>query len=168
MMEAKDPYYDIIADSYPELHREEQLKKLRIIRDSIKVKPSDSLLDVGCGPCFTQELFNCRITGIDPSRKLLDKAEKRPNLTLVQGFAKALPFPDNNFEIVISVTAVQNFSDIEKGISEMARVAKGPAAISCLMRSGKLSLVRREIARHFRIEKEIVEEKDIIFILRKF
>jgi ubiquinone/menaquinone biosynthesis C-methylase UbiE len=166
-MEQTDSYYDTIADSYSGLHKEEQMKKLRIMRENLSVKKSDLLLDVGCGPCFTPEVFECRITGIDPSKNLLSKGKSSQNVTLVQGFAEALPFPDNYFDIAVSVTSVQNFACIKKGISEIARVAKSDAAISCLKRSGRLSDVRRGILAHFKIEKEIEEEKDIIFILRK-
>ena len=166
-MEQADSYYDIIADSYSGLHKEEQMKKLRIMHENLSVKKSGLLLDVGCGPCFTPEIFNCKIIGIDPSKNLLSKGRESKVVTLMQGFAEALPFPGNHFDIVISVTAVQNFSDIKKGISEIARVAKSDAAVSCLKRSDKLSLVRQEILNHFNIEKEIEEEKDIIFIIKK-
>jgi len=64
-------YYDETAKGYEELHGEEQRKKLRIISDYLNVKNDDKLLDVGCGPGYTSEFFNCKIMGIDPSQELL-------------------------------------------------------------------------------------------------
>jgi len=160
-------YYDIIAAAYPELHREEQLRKLRIISGLISPKPWEKMLDVGCGPAYSADVFDCLITGVDPSRKLLEQGSHNSNFTPVLGVAESLPFPDSSFDYVISVTAIQNFSDIRRAVSEMWRVARSLVVVSCLARSMKLSEVRAELRRRFIIEKEIIEGHDIIFLLRK-
>ena len=46
-------YYDKIAKGYEELHKEEQLKKIKLIKTILKVNPTDKLLDVGCGTGLT-------------------------------------------------------------------------------------------------------------------
>ena len=42
-------YYDEIASGYEELHSEEQLAKIGLIKDHFRVTVKDKLLDVGCG-----------------------------------------------------------------------------------------------------------------------
>ncbi|MEM3585665.1 MAG: methyltransferase domain-containing protein [Candidatus Woesearchaeota archaeon] len=167
MLEKPESYYDIIAEAYPELHREEQLRKFRIISSMISPKPGETLLDVGCGPCYSAEVFKCFIAGVDPSVKLLEKAPRLPNLKLVRGYAEQLPFQDCSFDYVISVTAIHNFSDIPRAVHEIWRVSKSLAVVSCLIRSKALGTVKRELSKRFTIEKQIVEGRDIIFLLKK-
>ena len=156
-------YYDAISSGYEELHREEQERKLAIIKTHIKVKKTDLLLDVGCGTGVTSK-FDCKIIGIDPAIKLLERCW----LPLkVQGEAEHLPFKDHCFDIVSSVTAIQNFHDIEQGLQEILRVGKGRYVLTFLKKSQKRDEIVVLIRRLFRVEKEIEEEKDIIFICRK-
>ena len=153
-------YYDSIADGYDELHKEEQLKKIRIIRDNLKIKKTDFLLDVGTGTGFALELFDCRKIGIDPSEELLKKA-KGP---VIKGKAEKLPFPNKMFNVVISITAVHHFDDIEKGLKEIKRVAKDKVAFSLLKKSPKFENIKKLIKKLFKIKKEINEDKDLIMI----
>jgi len=153
-------YYDGIADGYDELHKEEQLKKIRIIRANLNVKKTDYLLDIGTGTGFALELFDCKKIGIDPSPKLLKKAK----VSVIKGKAEKIPFPDKIFDIVISVTAIHHFDDIEKGLMEIKRVAKDKVAFSLLKKSPKFENIRELIKKSFKINKEINEDKDLILI----
>src|SRR3989338_825386 len=103
-------YYSATAKGYDELHREEQLNKLRIIKENIDINKTDKLLDVGCGTGFSLNFFNCQCTGIEPSEEMAQDNKK-----IIIGKAENLPFPDNSFDIVISVTAIHNFDNIEHG-----------------------------------------------------
>ena len=158
-------YYDGIADGYSELHGEEQLKKARIILERLAPGPNDTLLDVGCGDAAYLDIFNCDATGIDPSEKLL--AKYRGAHQVVQGFAESLPFDDNEFDFVISITAVQNFESPEKGLLEISRVGRGKFAISVLKRSPKAGDIGALIRGIFRVEEEAEEDKDIIYFCAK-
>ncbi|MBW3004290.1 methyltransferase domain-containing protein, partial [Candidatus Woesearchaeota archaeon] len=113
-------YYDETAEGYNELHGEEQLKKLRIIADEIKVTKDTKLLDVGCGTGLSAKVFNCNITGIDPAEKLLKQAPFKT----IKAKAESMPFKDHEFDIVIAVTSIHNFADIEAGLKEIKRVGK--------------------------------------------
>jgi ubiquinone/menaquinone biosynthesis C-methylase UbiE len=155
-------YYDEIAVGYEELHREEQEKKLRIIKENLEVKKDDLLLDVGCGTGVTSN-FDCNVTGLDPSSKLLEKCNL--SIRLVKARAEDIPFNDNTFDIVVSVTAIQNFEDIEKGLKEIRRVGKNRFALSFLKKSPKADFIEKKIKELFKVEKRIEEDKDIIFIL---
>ncbi len=153
-------FYNKIANGYDELYKEEQLKKIRIIKDNLNVKKTDFLLDVGTGTGFALELFDCKKIGIDPSVELLKKSK----LPLIKGKAECLPFPNNIFDIVISVTAIHHFDDLEEGISEIKRVAKDRVGFSLLKKSPKFEKIKKLIKKNFKIKKEINEEKDLIMI----
>lgn len=153
-------YYDSIAEGYDELHKEEQLTKIRILRANLNVKKEDYLLDVGCGTGFSLELFNCRKIGVDSSSELLKKAKS----TVLKANAEKLPFPDKTFDIVISVTAIHNFDDIEKSLKEIKRVCKDRVGLSLLKKSEKFEDIKKLVRKYFKIDKEINEDKDLIMI----
>ncbi len=156
-------YYDQIAESYDELHGEEQLAKARIILQNLTISPDDSLLDVGCGTGIATELFPCKKTGIDPSADLLKSAKFK---TIV-GKAESLPFPDNSFDIVISLTAVHNFDDSRKGLEEMRRVSRRDMVISVLKKSSKFAGIEKCINEIFKVIKNVEEAHDVIFFCKK-
>ncbi len=155
-------YYDETAEGYNELHREEQLNKLNIIADEINVNSGTKLLDVGCGTGLSAKVFNCNITGIDPAEKLLEQA---PFKTL-KAKAESLPFEDNSFDVVIAVTSIHNFDDIEKGLKEIKRVGKNSFALTVLKKAQNANQIIEKIKELFTVTKEIDESKDKIFILK--
>ena len=165
-----DSYYDSIAKGYEELHGEEQLRKLNVIKNYFSPKEHNKLLDVGCGSGISTRFFSCKRTGIDPSEELIKIArEKDPFGKYFVGFAENLPFKDNFFDYVISLTAIQNFKDITKGLSEIYRVGKKYSVLSFLKKinSQKRNLIEQEIKKLFKITKMVEQEKDIIFICEK-
>ncbi|MBI1970068.1 class I SAM-dependent methyltransferase [Candidatus Woesearchaeota archaeon] len=160
----QDTYYDHLAPGYTALHQAEQERKLSIIAEQLAVRKTDRLLDVGCGPCFTTKFFQCRIVGIDPSIELLKQA---PLTEKILGKAEALPFKDKSFDIVLSVTAIHNFDDVEKGLEEMRRVGRRDFAFGILKKSSKRREIEKYIRTIFHIEKIIEEQYDIILFCRK-
>jgi ubiquinone/menaquinone biosynthesis C-methylase UbiE len=157
-------YYDEISEGYEELHKEEQEKKMGIILSEVKVKPADSLLDVGCGTGITTAPWKCIRTGIDPAKKLLAKAHEKEHINYILASAEKIPLPDHSFDVVTSVTAIQNFNDIKKGLFEIKRVGKKRFVLTYLKKSGKAEMIERLINEIFIVTKRIEEEKDIIFI----
>lgn len=157
-------YYDEIAGGYRELHGEEQLRKARLVAQRLEVGPDDNLLDVGCGAAHYLYLFGCGKVGIDPSAELLKQAA----VPVVQGRAEELPFPDNSFDIVLSLTAVHNFDDVEKGLGEMARVGRRDVVVSVLKKSPKLPFIERALNRLFEVREWVEERHDVIFFCKIF
>lgn len=155
-------YYDSISKGYDELYGGEQLSKARIVLDLIKPKKTDKLLDVGCGTGFFLEICGCDATGIDPSEELLKQAKGN----VVQGSAEKLPFDDNNFDFVVSLTAIHHFEDLDKALSEIKRVGKGKVVVSLLKSSSRAEEIERKLEKEFKVEKIILEKKDIIYLLR--
>ncbi len=149
--------YKYISKSYNELHEGEQIKKLKIIQENLKIIPP--LLDVGCGTGISTNFFKVKSTGIDNCKEMIKGVK---NLQYAE--AEKLPFKDNSFNTVISVTAFHNFNNMEKALEEIIRVSKNNnIGITFLKRSKKLNQFRKLIKKHLKI-KEIEEEKDIIFL----
>ena len=75
---------------------------------------------------FIDIIPGIKIAGIDISSYALSKAPSdiKPFLTL--GNAKNLPFPDNSFDLVISINTVHNLEleECKRAIAEIERVKK--------------------------------------------
>lgn len=153
--------YGIIAKGYNELYKQEQLKKLEIIKKHIKISKKSKLLDIGCGTGISTNFFQCNSVGIDCSLEMIENG--RGNL--IQAKAEHLPFPDKTFDIVLCVTSIHNFEDPEKAIKEIIRVKKSNAqvAITLLKKSKKYNKIKELITKNFKV-KEVDEEKDTIFL----
>ena len=158
-----DEYYNSIAEGYEELHGEEQHKKINLIKKYFHPKPTERLLDVGCGTGLTTEPWDCQRFGIDPAEKLLKKARQKDMIVYRLAPAEKIPFDDNHFDHVISITAIQNFNDIAKGLDEIRRVGKKSFVLTFLKRSDKRPIIERFIEEKFHIDKRLEEEKDMIF-----
>ncbi len=155
-------YYGQIAKGYDGLYGEEQLSKLSIIKNSIRINKKTKLLDVGCGTGVSSG-FECFVAGIDKSIELL---RLNKNSKKVAGAAECLPFKKNAFDCVVSVTSIHNFKNIGKSISEMKRVGKCDFVFSILKKSKRLELIKKAIRKGFYVEKAIDEGKDIILFCK--
>jgi ubiquinone/menaquinone biosynthesis C-methylase UbiE len=162
---SKLTYYDQIAQGYEELHYEEQVAKIKLISKFLTTKKDDKLLDVGCGTGVTTELWNCKRYGLDPAKKLLEKARNKENVEYKLGIAENIPYPDNFFDIVISVTAIQNFSDIKKGLLEIKRVGKNIFVLSILKNSPRIEFISKIIHEIFDVSYIIKQQHDLIFFV---
>jgi len=163
----KDNYYDTIVDSYNELYKEEQFEKVNIVKKYIDIKPDYKLLDVGCGNAFYLDDFNCSCTGIDPSEKMISLYKGKHEV--FKGEAENIPFQAQEFDIVTSFTAIQNFHNIKKGLQEIKRVGNNIFALTFIKRSDNAEHTKsiiKSIFSDFNI-KEIEHPKDVILIIKK-
>ena len=158
-------FYKLISKSYDGLYGEEQRIKLNIIKENMDIKNDDLLLDVGCG---TGSDFNCEVIGIDPSIDLLQQNKPLNHISnKILARAENIPFKDNIFNKVISVTSMHNFDNIERSIGEMKRVGKEDFAFSILKKTRHFDLIEKEISENFDVKKIIDGHKDWIFICQK-
>jgi SAM-dependent methyltransferase len=94
--------------------------------------PGQKVLDVACGSgtaALVAARRYCDVTGIDYVPELLDRAEKRAKASglkadFVNADAQNLPFPDDHFDVILSVYGVQFVPNQEKAASEMLRVCR--------------------------------------------
>ena len=107
------------------------MKVAKAMVDHYGLKAGDKVLDVGCGKAFlaydfTQVLPGVEVHGIDVSSYALENAKTDKNLHLHLGNANHLPFADNYFDFVYSITTLHNLHcyDLEKALKEIQRVSK--------------------------------------------
>ena len=163
-------YYNQISKSYNDLHSEEQKKKMQIINKYLPKKPkAKSILDVGCGSGLSTPKNQI---GIDPSEELI-KLHKGYNKDKTKtkafiGIAEKLPFKSEEFEYVISVTALHH-CNIKKALREIKRVAKvskKPNIILSILKKAKnFKQIEKEIENVFEVYEKINEGIDVIFVL---
>jgi ubiquinone/menaquinone biosynthesis C-methylase UbiE len=158
-------YYNGISRGYDELYGEEQKKKIRLILEILKnngviISRNSKVLDLGAGSGILNRFLDCELYSVDPSKKLL---ELNPGKRKFIGYAENIPFPDNFFEIVFSITTIQNFKDLRKGLSEIRRVGGKIFILSSLKRSDRIGQIETEILKIFNVKETLEEEKDLIF-----
>ena len=65
------------------------------------------------------------VVALDFSPRMLEVARaKAPGIEWVQGNALSLPYPDAEFDAVTVGFGARNFADLDRGLSEMARVTR--------------------------------------------
>jgi len=111
---------------------------LRLLVEFSGAKPSDTVLDVACGPGLVAAAFAkvCRhVTGIDLTPAMIDKAREHAaalaltNVAWHVGNVLPLRFPDRAFDLVVSRFAFHHFPEPFAVLREMARVCARPGRI---------------------------------------
>lgn len=86
----------------------------------------DRFLDVGCGPGAALEqaaATGARVAGVDPSPSMVARASNRvPDADVRVGSAEQLPFPDDEFTVVVNVASFHHWADRDAGLREILRV----------------------------------------------
>ena len=161
MVEMIKKFYSLISKGYNKLYYEEQIKKLKIIKKLVGNKIKPLLLDIGCGTGISTDFFGIKAVGIDPSLEMLKEFNSKNDK--VCGICEHLPFKNETFKTIISITAIHNFKNIDKAIDEIKRVAKKDAffIFTLLKRSKKFKTIKKILEKNFNLE-EFDEGKDLI------
>jgi ubiquinone/menaquinone biosynthesis C-methylase UbiE len=89
------------------------------------------VLDIGCGTGYLLRLLAERcpqateLAGIDAAPSMIGAAERAADdlrLRFTVGAAERLPYPDGGFDLVVSTTSFDHWSDQKAGLGECARV----------------------------------------------
>lgn len=106
-------------------------KVARAMVNHYGIKPGDKILDVGCGKGFllydfTKVVPNIEIYGLDISEYAIENSKQEIKHRLQTGNAINLPFEDNYFDFVYSITTLHNLHcyDLDKALREIERVGK--------------------------------------------
>jgi ubiquinone/menaquinone biosynthesis C-methylase UbiE len=111
------------------LHRQ-IAEQTAVLARSVTTAPG-RVLDVGCGTGYLlRELAGqwpqaSELTGIDPAPSMIEAATasaRDPRLGFRVGAAERLPFPDGSFDLVVTTTSFDHWSDQQAGLRECARV----------------------------------------------
>jgi demethylmenaquinone methyltransferase / 2-methoxy-6-polyprenyl-1,4-benzoquinol methylase len=96
--------------------------------DLARVGPGSTALDVATGTGdLAVELARrgAEVTGMDFAPAMLELARKKaPGLAFEEGDALELRYADGSFDAVTVGFGARNFSDLDRGLAEMARVTK--------------------------------------------
>ena len=107
-----------------------------LLLDEVPLANVRAALDVGCGTGFplielAERLGSAaEVHGIDPWAAGLARAAAKiasrstPNVTLHEGSAARMPFPDATFNLIISNLGINNFDDRAAALRECRRVAR--------------------------------------------
>jgi SAM-dependent methyltransferase len=100
------------------------------------IHEGETVLDIGCGGGF-DVIFAAimvgpkgKVVGIDVTPEMLGRSKKNlqetsiENVTLRQTNAEELPFPDNNFDVIVSNGVFNLIPEKAKAFSEVFRVLK--------------------------------------------
>src|ERR1051325_46044 len=136
------PAYDFIFDWIFAPGRDAEIKHLELNRQH-------SVLEEGIGTGLNLPLYpaTCRLTGIDLSQEMLDKAVERvqtlamPNVNLKVMDATSMDFADGEFDRAIATYTISAVPDPVAVLREMRRVVKPNGIIVIL--------------NHFRSERSI-------------
>ena len=95
------------------------------------LQSGDRILDVGCGKAFllyefTLAVPGVEVAGIDVSLYALESSKKEITPFVRAGNANHLPFPDQSFDLVISINTIHNLYcyDADAALREIERVGR--------------------------------------------
>jgi ubiquinone/menaquinone biosynthesis C-methylase UbiE len=149
------------AATYDRLHKEEQLRKMKLILANVEFTGGEKLLDVGCGTGFTLALWPVKeAVGAEPSHAMIAQAPPAVQARIFNVRAEDLSmFEDHEFDVVASITAIHNFTGIEDGLKEMRRVGKKKFIFTVLKKSAAFNEIDALIRKHFAVKKVLEEDQ---------
>lgn len=96
------------------------------------------ILDIGCGTGYLLRLLASRspntieLVGVDPALAMIEAAKASSSderLTFDVGLAEDLPYPRGFFDLAVSTTSFDHWSDQQAGLAECARVLTPGASL---------------------------------------
>ena len=121
---AGDVDYGEIGGSYARYRQPEPSIASQILK---ALGNATTVLNVGAGT-GSYEPMDREVTAVEPSASM--RAQRPAPLSIaVDAVAEALPFDDKSFDASMATVTVHQWSDLEKGLSEMRRVTRGPVVL---------------------------------------
>jgi ubiquinone/menaquinone biosynthesis C-methylase UbiE len=181
--------YDTSADFYDNRYRAIQEEKYHIVLENFDLREK-TILDIGCGTGLLFEyllnskenhhILKSKYIALDISWKMMLKFKNKslslhnkPNVLLVLSDMENLPFRNNSFNLIFSLTSFQNLPLISNGIRESLRVSEDESIFkfSILRKKLKLDEVKDLLEPFVKdlkvINKEHIEDVIVQGIVRK-
>jgi ubiquinone/menaquinone biosynthesis C-methylase UbiE len=145
--------FDGLVEEYAR-HRRVHPEVLQQLLASRSFGPETRVLDVGCGTgnyaAALTEAASCRVSGIDPSQRMLDRArDAAPWESLAQSSGESLPFGDDAFDVVISTDVIHHIADRDAYFREAVRVLQPGGRLVTVTDSHDTIPRRRPLSSHF-------------------
>ncbi|MGB5963267.1 MAG: methyltransferase domain-containing protein [Coleofasciculaceae cyanobacterium] len=123
--------YNSIGQSYSKF-RVPDSRIVESIVNLLQLEPESLVADIGAGTGNYSIAIANRgffIYAIEPSSVMTAQAIEHPQVKWFNGYAEAIPLPTSSVDAVISILATHHFSNLEKAITEMNRIAKSGAIL---------------------------------------
>jgi len=142
------------------------------LTDFAGVEAGNTALGVGSGPGAraaerARRLGEGRVAAAEPSEPFVEACRSRlPGARVERASAESLPFGDGEFDAVLSQLVVNFMQDAERGVREMARVARtGGVVASCVWDyAGEMTLLRAfwDAAREVEPERGAAADEGVV------
>lgn len=111
----------------------------RVVR-SLDIEPDARVLELGVGTGLSLDAYpsHCHVTGIDLAPDMLERAQDKINhngwrhVTLLEGDALDLKFPDNSFDYVMAFHVISVVPDPHRMLAEAERVCRPGGTITII------------------------------------
>ncbi|CAM4221824.1 demethylmenaquinone methyltransferase [Paenibacillus tarimensis] len=135
------PKYDMMNDLLS-FRRHKAWRKFTMRK--MNIQAGETAIDICCGTCdwtiaIAKASGTGHVVGLDFSQNMLDIGHKKldkegldSQISLVQGNAMSLPYPDHSFDYATIGFALRNVPDLHKVLQEMRRVVKPGGKVVCL------------------------------------
>ena len=121
---AGDVDYSEIGGSYGRFRQPEPIIAAQILG---ALGDAKTVLNVGAGT-GSYEPTDREVTAVEPSASM--RAQRPANLSAaIDAVAEDLPFAAASFDASMAIVTLHQWSDLEKGLSEMRRVTRGPVVL---------------------------------------
>lgn len=121
------------------------LARYQFVADFVQEK---TVLDIACGTGYGSELLAQhkakKVIGVDLSKETILENQKkyvRDNLIFQTGNAERLNFPDNSFDVVVSLETIEHLKKRDQFLSEIARILR-PIGLLILSTPNKEATLR--------------------------
>jgi len=147
-----------------------------ILKD-VQIKPTDHVLDIGCGTGqtanFLLDRFSCIVTAIDNHALMVEKTKERFKqqdslITIQQDDAQSLNLQDDSFEFIIAESVI-TFTEISKTLKELSRVLKKDGSLYMIEMTAENNFTKENQKKACALYgiKEILSEKQWISRLKE-
>ncbi len=126
--------FDIVAEKYDEFYKTDLGKQIdiaekRAVKSLLDGVPRAISLEVGCGTGHWTQLFRIMgfpLVAIDVSAKMLEIAQKKniSGTVFLNADVEQMPFRDNYFSNVFTITTLEFVKNLDKAVSEINRVLR--------------------------------------------
>jgi ubiquinone/menaquinone biosynthesis C-methylase UbiE len=140
-----------IADSYDAYYQTEAGKRVneieaQLIEAALQKIPAGKMLELGCGTGHWTKFFienGFELTATDISDVMLKHArQKKLQAQILKADSEKLPFTDESFDVVSTITMMEFVTDQDKVLSEIYRVLKPHGYVLLGALNGKSQLAK--------------------------
>jgi phosphatidylethanolamine/phosphatidyl-N-methylethanolamine N-methyltransferase len=132
-------YYEL-SHLYDLIFRRVFYPRIAAVIRSLNIEPGARVLELGVGTGLSLDAYppHCQVTGIDLAPDMLERAQDKVNrngwrhITLQQGDALDLKFPDDSFDYVMAFHVVSVVPDPQRMMAEAQRVCRPGGVITII------------------------------------